>query len=303
MSRTDRIIAFPAFYRGGPCSSRFTPGFVAFRLRTRDTTRFKKGSIDLTSVQYLICDVADDDDVKFSIVQAKDLFAGMSASRRMENRHVVLCAGPDAWRDIGDLKSWSDEVDRAGLTDAMTASLAHIVVSPSVDGSPPSVEVTRAFDADAFRFVDAVAPFSIVPPRPAFCATAIPPGKYDGAKFSPESIGMAPVTAEQREKLAASRKRKSSDDREEERAPKRPAHGGEQPPALDMSLEELLGLTDSDADEDARRADDATLEELLAADEDDCALPPLPELPPGGSQRVEDLSDLDDIYADMHANS
>ena len=303
MSRTDRIVAFPAFYRGGPCSSRFTPGFVAFRLRTRDTTRFKKGSIDLTSVQYLICDVADDD-VKFSIVQAKDLVAGMSASRRMENRHVVLCAGPDAWRDIGDLKSWSDEVDRAGLTDAMTAALAHLVVSPpAVDGGPPSVEVTRAFDADAFETtVDAVVPFSIVPPRPAFCATAIPAGKYDGAKFSPEAIGMAPVTVEQRLALAASRKRKSSDDRAAP-SPKRPAREGEQqPPALDVSLEELLGLVDADADEDARRAaeDDAALLAELLADEDDCALPPLPA---AGSQRVEDLSDLDDIYAAMHANS
>lgn len=301
MSRTDSVVAFPAYYRSAPCSSRFTPGFVSFRLRARDTPRFKKGTIDLTSVQYLIC-IERDGDIEFSIVQAKDLFVGMSASRRMENRHVVLRAGPTLWRDIGDLKSWSDEVDQAGLTGDLTSALAHIVISPTVDGSPPGVEVTQAFDAAAFEAIDRVVPFSIVPPTSTICATGIAPKKYGGAKFVPEAIGMAPVTTEQREKLLSSRKRRSNEDasaeREESHKRQHSYVEEEQPAPLNMTLEELLGLVGSNP-ECADGQDDAqlNLEQLLFADEGDAQLPPLPEVSTGVQR--SDSDDLDRILGEI----
>jgi hypothetical protein len=301
MSRTDSVVAFPSYYRSAPCSSRFTPGFVSFRLRARDTPRFKKGTIDLTSVQYLIC-IEKDGDIEFSIVQAKDLFVGMSASRRMENRHVVLRAGATLWRDIGDLKSWSDEVDLAGLTGDLTAALAHIVISPTADGSPPCVEVTKAFDAAAFESIDRAVPFSIVPPTSAICATNLAPRKYGGVKFVPEAIGMASVTTEQREKLLSSRKRRSSEDASAEREvsyKRTHTHdAGEQPAPLDMTLEELLGIAGSNPEyDDANDNAQLNLEQLLFADEGDAKLPPLPEVA-GGFQR-SDSDDLDQIFKEI----
>ena len=301
MSRIDDVVAFPAYYRSAPCSSRFTPGFVAFRLRSRDTPRFNRGTIDLTSVQYLICNAAAGE-IEFSIVQAKDLFVGMSASRRMENRHVVLHAGGNLWRDIGDLKSWSDEVDRAGMSGEMADSLARIVIAPSADGSPPSVEVTRAFDAAAFAAVDSAVPFSIVPPSPSFCAATIGPKKYAGAKFSPEAIGMAPVTTEQREKLLSSRKRGSNEDRAHDRRPaKRQELDEEQPSPLDVSLEELRGPAGQQPDPRPPVAPAMDLEELLALDEDDSPLPPLPEIPRNAAVHTSLQDDLDFIFGELSA--